>query len=176
MEPALVSNANKDLGAQNMEDKQSFEGGCTCGCIRFEMECKPMYTHACHCTWCQRETGSSYAVNALIESGYVNLLAGSPEKIATPSSSGGGQDIVRCPQCKVAVWSYYSGRREKLSFVRVGTLDNSSAIAPDIHIFTSTKHPWVHLPEGTNAVLGYYRRSEHWNDDSMARWKKMETG
>ncbi len=112
------------------------EGGCTCGLIRYKMTTKPLFVHCCHCRWCQRETGASFALNALIEADRIELLKGTPEVIDTPTSSGNGQQITRCPQCHVALWSNYSGVGNLVHFVRVGTLDEPDHLPPDIHIYT----------------------------------------
>lgn len=126
-----------------MTEQQTYAGGCACGAVRYRMEAKPMIVHCCHCTWCQRETGASFALNAMIEADRVSVLQGEPELIATPSNSGKGQNIARCPACHVAVWSNYAGAGDKVIFMRVGTLDEAHRLPPDIHIFTSTKQPWV---------------------------------
>lgn len=152
-----------------MTEGDTFEGGCTCGAVRYRMESKPMFIHCCHCTWCQRETGASFALNAMIEADRVTLLQGEPELVATPSSSGVDQDICRCPRCRIAVWSNYSGAGDKINFIRVGTLDEAHRLPPDIHIYTSTKQPWVVIPEGMPAVDEYYRRSEYWPAESIER-------
>lgn len=145
------------------------QGGCTCGEIRFEVTSKPLFVHCCHCRWCQRETGASFALNAMIEADRVRLLQGEPEVVNTPSNSGKGQKISRCPSCRVAVWSNYAGAGDALRFVRVGTLDNPSTMPPDIHIFTSTKQPWVVLSPDTPAVAEYYASSKYWPQESLAR-------
>ncbi|WP_226577037.1 GFA family protein [Acuticoccus sediminis] len=144
-------------------------GGCTCGRVRYEMQGPPMIVHACHCTWCQRETGSAFATNAMIEADRVRHTGEEPEIVHTPSASGKGQMIARCPHCRVAIWSNYSGSGPRIRFVRVGSLDNPHSIVPDIHIFTSTKRPWLTLPEGVPVAAEYYRRSEVWSADSIAR-------
>jgi len=100
-----------------------FTGGCTCRCVRYRLNEKPMFIHCCHCRWCQRETGASFALNALIEAEHVQLLSGTVEIIDTPSNSGKGQRISRCPTCRIALWSNYGGGGDALRFVRVGTLD-----------------------------------------------------
>src|SRR6185437_1091375 len=99
------------------------EGRCTCAGVRYRLEDPPMIVHCCHCTWCQRETGSAFVLNAVIESSRVTLLSGAPEPVLTPSASGRGQKIMRCPQCKVALWSHYPQAGDRIAFVRVGTLD-----------------------------------------------------
>jgi hypothetical protein len=144
-------------------------GGCDCGAIRYRMETRPLFVHCCHCRWCQRETGASFALNAMIEADRVTLLGGEPEIVDTPSASGKGQKIARCPKCRIAVWSNYAGAGDAVRFVRVGTLDEPARLPPDIHIFTSTKQPWVVLPASTPAVPEYYKATEHWPKESLER-------
>lgn len=149
------------------------EGGCDCGALRYRMASMPLFVHCCHCRWCQRESGASFALNAMIEADRVVHLCVEPEVVDTPSASGTGQKIARCPRCRVAVWSNYAGAGPLLRFVRVGTLDNPDLLRPDIHIFTASKQPWVKLPSGTPAVLEYYEREKHWPPESRARWQKL---
>lgn len=134
-----------------------------------------MFVHCCHCSWCQRETGSAFALNAMIEADRVELTAGAPESVDTPSASGKGQRIWRCPVCRVAVWSNYSGAGDRVRFVRVGSLDEPQRLPPDIHIFTSTKQPWVALPAGTPAVPEYYNPKEMWPRESQARFAALRS-
>jgi hypothetical protein len=145
------------------------EGGCTCRAVRYRVTSKPMFVHCCHCRWCQRETGASFALNAMIEAERVQMLQGEVEVINTPTNSGKGQKIARCPTCKIAVWSNYAGAGDAVRFVRVGTLDEPDRLPPDIHIFTSSKQPWVVLASGAPAVAEYYKASEMWPDDSLKR-------
>jgi hypothetical protein len=147
------------------------DGGCTCRVVRYRMTSAPLFVHCCHCRWCQRESGASYALNALIESDRVVVLAGAPALLTvyTPSNSGKGQKIVRCEHCCVAVWSHYVGAGDAVRFVRVGTLDEPDRLPPDIHIFTSSKQPWVVLPTGAAAVAEYYKREDHWPKESLER-------
>ena len=152
-----------------MVDDASFDGGCTCRHVRYRMTSPPMFVHCCHCRWCQRETGSAFAVNALIEAERVVLLAGAVDVVPTPSCSGRGQRIARCPVCRVAVWSHYAGGGDAVRFVRVGTLDAPERLPPDVHIFTASRQPWVVLPPGVPAVPEYYRASELWPAASLAR-------
>ena len=151
----------------------SAEGGSTCKSVRYRMRSKPLVVHCCHCRWCQRETGASFALNAMIESERVELIAGEPESVDTPSNSGKGQMIVRCRHCRVALWSHYAGAGDKLKFVRVGTLDEPDRLPPDVHIFTSSKQPWMVLPAGVPVFAEYYKSSEVWSAESLARRKLL---
>ena len=155
-----------------MTSDDFFDGGCDCRGVRYRLHARPMFVHCCHCRWCQRETGTAFALNALIESDRVELLAGPVDLVDTPSNSGQGQRIARCPTCRIAVWSHYGGNGQ-LSFVRVGSLDDPDAFPPDIHIFTAAKQPWVVLPEGVPAVAEYYSSSALWPAESLARRKAL---
>ena len=149
------------------------DGGCTCRAVRYRLTTAPLFVHCCHCRWCQRETGSAFALNAMIEAERVVLLNGAPEVVLTPSNSGKGQKIARCPACRIAVWSNYPGAGDAVRFVRVGTLDDPDALPPDIHIFTMSKQPWVVLPAGALAVEEYYQRDKIWPAESLARWREL---
>jgi hypothetical protein len=145
------------------------EGGCTCRAVRYRMTTAPMFVHCCHCRWCQRETGTAFALNALIEAERVEVLQGEPEVVNTPSLSGRGQKITRCPKCRIALWSNYGGGGDKIRFVRVGTLDDPDRCPPDIHIYTMSKQPWVVLPKGAKAVHEYYDAKKEWPAESLER-------
>ena len=148
---------------------EGFAGRCTCGSVKFRMTSTPLFVHACHCRWCQRETGASYALNAMIEADRLQLIAGDVDVdvVVTPSESGRGQKIARCARCRVALWSTYSW--DAVRFVRVGTLESPDRFPPDIHIFTMSKQPWVVLATDTPAVPEYYDRDLYWPADSLKR-------
>ena len=147
------------------------EGGCDCRAVRYRLETAPLFVHCCHCRWCQRESGAAFALNAMIEADRVTSLGVEPELVHTPSNSGLGQKIARCPSCRVALWSHYAGAGPVLTFVRVGTLDNPDALPPDIHIFTQSKQPWLVLGDAMPALPEYYDREQHWRPESLARWQ-----
>lgn len=147
------------------------EGGCTCGEVRYEVHSPPLIVHCCHCRLCQRQTGTAFALNALIEAERVQMTKGDLEILTVSSPSGKGQTIARCQSCRVAVWSNYhmGGLRDYIRFIRVGTLDNPDLMPPDVHIFTSTKQPWVQLPEGDMSYAEFYPYEEVWSADCLAR-------
>jgi hypothetical protein len=155
--------------------EHTYEGGCTCRQVRYRMTSKPLIVHCCHCSWCQRETGAAFALNAMIESDRVQLLQGEVVVIDTPSNSGKGQRISRCPKCSVAVWSNYAGAGDALRFVRVGTMDEPGALPPDIHIFISTKQPWLALPPGMRTAAEFYKSTEVWSKESLQRRAALQT-
>jgi hypothetical protein len=161
------------MGESMSDQTDIYDGGCACGYVRFRMESRPLIVHCCHCSWCQRQNGSAFAVNALIEANRVHLLEGDVTDIEVPSPSGANQRISRCPKCQVAVWSNYlvlsGGIGELVRFIRVGTLDDPGTMPPDVHIYTSSKQPWVTLPPDALTVDEYYVTKEVWPKDSLKR-------
>ena len=147
---------------------QTFEGGCACGAVRYRLGSPPMFVNCCHCHDCQRQTGTAFVINAIIETDRIELLSGAPEAAAVPTDSGRLHDIYRCPDCRTALWSDY-GHRSALRFVRVGTLDDPSALSPNAHIFTRSKLPWVGLPADVPAFEIYYDMKALWPTDSLER-------
>lgn len=158
-----------------MSESEAFDGGCTCGAVRYRLTSRPLFVHCCHCTWCQRETGSAFVLNALIESDRVELLQGNPQMVMTPSESGEGQKVFRCPQCQVAVWSNYATAvGDLMRFVRAGTLDEPGRLPPDIHIFTASTPDWLKLPPGIPVKEQYYDRKDFWPNASLARYEALK--
>lgn len=144
------------------------EGGCACGAVRYRLGSAPMFVHCCHCRDCQRQTGTAFVINALIETDRITILSGRPKPVAVPTESGRPHEIHRCPDCGTALWSDYGGR-PALRFVRVGTLDDPSALRPDVHIYVRSKLPWVALPEDTPAFEAYYDIQTLWPAASLER-------
>lgn len=155
------------------------EGRCACGAVRYRLHAMPFAVHCCHCRDCQRETGSAFVINGLVETPHVEVIEGQPEAILTPSASGKGQQVVRCPACKVALWSHYGGMGEKAAFIRVGTLEDPDACAPQVHIFTRSKQPWFQLPDDASAFEIFYSRDDLdrlFGTDGAARWRALRDG
>lgn len=152
---------------------ETLEGGCACGKVRYRVQGEPMFVHSCHCGCCQTQSGSAFALNALYESDRVVATQGAPEPVMTPTESRQGQQVWRCPDCRVALWSNYGGAVDKVRFVRVGTLDQPDKLPPDIHIYTRSRLPWVQIPEGALAVEAYYDSSKIWPLASLERLKAV---
>ena len=146
----------------------NLEGGCACGSVRYRLASAPMFVHCCHCRDCQRQTGSAFVLNALIEADRVRLVSGDVDGAGAPTDSGRPHMIYRCRPCKIAVWSNYGGV-DKLRFVRIGTLDEPAALTPDVHIYVRSKLPWVKLPEGVPAFEAYYDSKKLWPEGSLER-------
>jgi hypothetical protein len=146
----------------------NLEGGCACAAVRYRLLLPPLFTHCCHCRDCQRQSGSAFAINALIETDRIELLSGTPMARTVPTESGRPHVIFRCADCCTALWSDYGGR-SYLRFVRVGTLDRPEEIAPSVHLYTRSKLPWLRLPEGVRAFEGFYDLNREWPPASLAR-------
>jgi len=143
------------------------EGGCSCGAVRYRLTSDPLFVHCCHCLNCQRQTGSAFVINLLIEADRVELLAAEPEPVDVPRGSRSKQRIWRCPTCRVAVFSKYTSA--KMRFVRGGTLDEPASVEPDVHIYTRSKLPWVELPESARSFRSYYDTEKEWPAASLER-------
>jgi hypothetical protein len=126
-----------------------------------------MFVHCCHCLNCQRQTGSAFVINLLIEADRVEVLRGTPQQVDAPRDDGSVQRIFRCPDCQVAVFSDYGA--PDVRFVRAGTLDDPTDITPDMHIFTRSKVGWVTLPEDAPAFEVYYDSQKLWPPESLRR-------
>ncbi|MGZ6008832.1 MAG: GFA family protein [Rhizomicrobium sp.] len=146
---------------------KTLTGQCFCGAVKYRLTARPMFVHCCHCTDCQRQTGSAFVLNAIIEARHVKSR-GKTEVVTLPTDSGRPHDVTRCPKCETALWSDY-GRRGVMLFVRVGTLDTPAALPPDVHIFTRSKLPWVALPKGVPAFKVYYSMKKLWPAASLKR-------
>jgi hypothetical protein len=145
----------------------TYEGGCACGAVRYRLSSEPLFTHCCHCLNCQRQTGSAFVINLLIEADRMELQAGDPQPVEVPRDDGSKQRIFRCPTCQVALFSEYG--RPEVRFVRGGTLDQPSSVEPDVHIFTRSKLSWITLPDVVPAFEVYYDRKALWPAASLER-------
>jgi hypothetical protein len=150
------------------------EGGCACGAVRYRLGSPPMFVHCCHCRDCQRQAGSAFAINALMEADRVTLLSGVTAPSAMPTDSGRPHHIHRCTTCRTALWSEYGGRAT-IRFVRAATLDDPTALAPDVHIYVRSKLPWVSLPDGVPAFDAYYDSRTLWPAASLERRRALRT-
>jgi hypothetical protein len=142
------------------------EGGCSCGAVRYRLTSDPLFVHCCHCLNCQRQTGSAFVINVLIETDRIELLASEAQRVDVPRDRG-TQKIWRCPACQVALYSQYT--RPQVRFVRAGTLDDPASVEPDVHIFTRSKLPWVVLPDSVPAFNVYYDTKKLWPATSLER-------
>jgi hypothetical protein len=129
-----------------------------------------MFVHCCHCRNCQRQTGSAFVINLLIEADRVEVLCGEPQPVDVPREGKDAQRIYRCPTCEVAVFSEYG--RPAVLFVRGGTLDRPQDVTPDVHIYTRSKVSWITLPDSAPAFEVYYDSKALWPKASLERLGK----
>ena len=148
-------------------------GQCFCGAVRFRLHGAPMFVHCCHCRDCQRQTGSAFAINGLVESDRIELVEGAPRPVRMATESGHPHDIYRCDACQAALWSDYGGR-PWLRFLRLATLDEPGAFVPDVHIYTRSKLPWVALPEDAKVFEDYYDVRKEWPAENQARFREAK--
>ena len=153
------------------------EGGCACGAVRYRLTAPPLIVHACHCRDCQKQTGSAFVLNLWIEREFVEMSGDEPVAFAVPpGSSGKPHDVLRCAKCGTALWSKYHAAPGDTVLLRAGTLDDPTVITPDVHIFTRSKMPWLELPKDARVFEGYYKTSEVWSPESLARWQALFAG
>ena len=145
----------------------SHEGRCTCGAVKFKLNAEPMMVHACHCSQCQRVTGSAFVMNAVIEKNQLELITGTP---ASCHFEGTSHTAYYSGDCGTYVWSQYGGLGT-CWFVRVGTLEDPGSLPPNVHIFTSTKQPWLEIPDGVPVFEEFYDLPTFWSAENMARLK-----
>ena len=148
------------------------KGQCDCGAVKYAMSTDPMFVHCCCCAQCQRQTGSAFVVNAIIEADRVSV-EGPVREIELSTPSGKGQIITRCTECGVAVFSNYLVREGKLRYIRVGTLDDPARCPPDVQIFTSDLPSWVRLNPEIPSFEKMYVFKDVWPADAFARWTTL---
>lgn len=166
-------------------------GRCDCGELVYVLEVPPMVVHCCQyvfasqlsmvnaksysCRWCQRQTGSSFALHAMVEADKLRVLSGEIELTTVASPSGAGQTITRCSTCHFAVWSIYLSlgpEADVLRILDVGTLDNPDCCPPTYHIYTRFKQPWIKLSDDIPAFVDFYNKQEYWPKEQLERRKK----
>jgi hypothetical protein len=147
------------------------EGGCACGAVRYRLTSDPLFVHCCHCLNCQRQTGSAFVINVLIEADRVEIAKGEPQSVAVPRDDGSTQGVFRCPECQIALYSLYG--HPVVAFVRAGTLDEPASVSPDVHIFTRSKLPWVALPDAVPSFDVYYDTEALWPAESLDRLRAL---
>lgn len=156
-----------------MSDGTALEGGCACGAVRYRLTAAPIFVNNCHCTLCQRQTGSTSVVNAFVEGDAIEHLEGALSEHLVKTGSGGDQLICRCVACGTAMWSYYPRMGRLGAGLRVGTLDQSGTIRPDAVIFTGDKMPWTALPDDIPRFETTYNPAELLPPERFARLKAL---
>jgi hypothetical protein len=152
------------------------EGGCACGAVRYKLTAPPLIVHACHCRDCQKQTGSAFVLNIWIEKQHVEADHALPASVMLTAGSGKPHEIFFCRNCGTRLWSKYYAAPGDTLLVRAGTLDHPEAIAPDVHIFTRSKLPWLELPKDARAFEAFYDIPKVWPAESLERWRRNIAG
>ncbi len=149
-------------------------GGCLCGDVRYSLAEEPLTLYACHCTDCQRQTGSSFALSLVVRRNALQIVRGRPQEYALQLSDGRTKRSSLCSRCSTRIWnpSSVSG----LAVLEAGTLDDTSWLRPVGHIWTRSAQPWFEIPEGALDFPEQPRRDEAltlvraWKEQ-RARWE-----
>ena len=152
------------------------EGGCACGASRYKLTAAPLIVNACHCRDCQRLTGSAFVVNIWIERCFVEADHARLRSVMLTAGSGKAHEVFSCPECGTALWSKYHAAPGDTVLLRAGTLDDPTAIKPDVHIWTRSKQPWLPLPSGVPSFETFYKLAEFWPPESYARLRRNIAG
>jgi len=125
-----------------------YHGGCLCGLIRYRLTEEPLTLYACHCTDCQRGTGSAFALSMIVFKSALELRQGDPRTYAVTLSDGRQKHGKFCGECGTRLW----GEPPKFPLVVVvqpGTLDDTTSLHPIGHIWTRSAQPWISIPKDT---------------------------
>ncbi len=127
-----------------------YTGGCQCGALRYEVTGAARQIVACHCTDCQRQSGSAFGMTMVVAEEDFRITQGEENTIAFGTDSGRQKVVWFCPQCGTRIYGRSEWRPGVIG-VKPGTLDDTGALQPQIHLWTSRKQPWITIPEGVEA-------------------------
>ncbi len=129
------------------------EGGCQCGTIRYRVNAEPIAVGICHCTECQRQSGSAFGMSLIIPKDAFQLLRGTLKTFTRSSDSGRPVLGAFCPECGTRI--YHEPRyREGVFNVKPGTLDDTSFLQPTVQVWTARRHSWIGLPAALRSFEG----------------------
>ena len=149
--------------------------GCACGQVRYQINGEPMFTYACHCTDCQRTTGSAFVVHSTVAKDDFEI-EGETRAATLPTGSGAGYDLHFCTKCGTYVWCIYHIRSDPVLIVRTGTLDDAAKLRPQAHIFTRSMQPWFTLPDDVPSFPEAFDRSVVWPAKSLKKLNDLAGG
>lgn len=145
-------------------------GGCLCGTVRYRFEGEPLAFYACHCTDCQRQTGSAFGLSLVVRRDDLELVDGEPARFEVPMEDGRTKCGRFCGKCAARVWGE-PVRHPELFVLRPGSFDEPGSYRPWGDIWTSSAQPWVGFTAGPR-----YRAQP---EDPMAMvdaWQKRPAG
>ena len=137
------------------------EGGCVCGAVRYRTRGDPARVTVCHCKWCQRRTGSAFAVEAVFDQLQVELHGSKPNTYRHLSDeSGRWLDLRFCPTCGTNI-GFTLEWVPGIVGIDAGTFDEPGWISPDRHafkyIYLSSSQSWSRIPEGAEVYERHFR-------------------
>jgi hypothetical protein len=132
-----------------MEQIISFpqSGGCLCGAVRYEITGPPVTVYACHCTECQRHSGSAFAMAAVIPKEHFRITIGSPKMFARQTSPTKTMECCFCSKCGTRLYHVPGGASYPNRNIKPGTLDDPSWLMPTTHFWTRSAQHWVDIPD-----------------------------
>jgi hypothetical protein len=119
------------------------EGGCACGKVRYSAEADPIFAGVCHCTHCQKITGTSFSVVVAIPAPALTVT-GDVKVYDSKGDTGQGTHSTFCPNCGSPVLGA-ADVMQGVVMIRAGTMDDSSWVKPSMEIYCDSKMPWVAL-------------------------------
>ena len=128
-------------------------GGCLCGAIRYAISSPVSGLRACHCTHCQKTSGTGSSVNAVILSKDFALTLGTPKRYTDKADSGRLLRRFFCGDCGSPIYSQRDASPDRM-VVRAGSFDDSSAMKITANIWTKSARPWSHIDPGTEQLPG----------------------
>ena len=120
-------------------------GGCLCGSVRFEITEPPFNAGYCHCTRCQRRTGTAASAQARIPPGALRVTSGQ-ELVAAYAPGDGGFEKMFCSACGSALFSRHPERHEVMS-VRLGALDEDPGLEMEWRQYVAYAASWEPIPD-----------------------------
>ncbi|MEQ9643359.1 MAG: GFA family protein [Alphaproteobacteria bacterium] len=147
-------------------------GRCACGAVTYRITDAPLFTQACHCTDCQRSTGSAFVVHLVLAEPDFEI-EGKTRMATVPSGSGAGCELHACAKCATYIWVRYLYHKVPVIAVRGGTLDDPAAAPPQAHIFTRSMQPWLTLPDGVPRFDEAFARDDVWPAASCRKYDAL---
>ena len=149
-----------------MSEKQ--QGRCSCNAVVYEVAGEPLFTHACHCMDCQRFSGGAYWITMLLEEGQLRVIQGTLRAFRMTAESGNGKAMHFCPECGAMIFARAAARPGLVS-LRPGTLDDTSWVTPQAHIWTKSKQRGVAWPNDVPVFETAYDAAAVWPEESLRR-------
>lgn len=120
-------------------------GACQCRAVRYEISQEPLTIYACHCTDCQRQSGSAFSLSMIVPREAVTIVAGQPKEWIRRTESGRLVSCLLCGDCGSRLY-HNPKTNEAITIVKSGTLDESRGLDPVGHIWTRSAQSWFPIP------------------------------